>query len=60
VAVEVVLPDFDGSKTILPIELPLKDIIPTAETDLETVAGKIFVKTDEKDDHGRVVYSEKR
>ena len=59
-AVEVVLRDFDGSKTIFPTELPLKEIIATAETDLETVEGKIHVKTDEKDDRGRVVYAEKR
>jgi hypothetical protein len=58
VAVEVVLRDFDGSKTIFPTELPLKDIIATAETDLEIIEGKIYVKTDEKDDRGRVVYAE--
>jgi hypothetical protein len=40
VAVEVVLRDFDGSKTIFPTELPLRHIIATAETDLETVEGK--------------------
>ena len=58
-AVEVVLRDFDGSKTIFPTELPLKDVIATAETDLET-EGKIYVKTDERDDQGRVVYAEQR
>jgi hypothetical protein len=60
VAVEAVLRDFDGSKTIFPTELPLKDIIATTETDLETVEGKIYLKTDETDDHGRVVYAEQR
>jgi hypothetical protein len=60
VAVEVVLRDFDGSKTIFPTELPLKDIMATADTGFETVEGKIYVKTDEKDDQGRVVYAEQR
>ena len=32
----------------------------TADTDFETVEGKIYVKTDEKDDQGRVVYAEQR
>ena len=59
-AVEVVLRDFDGSETIFPTELPLKNIIAAAETDLEIVEGKIYVKTEEKDDQGRVVYAEQR
>ena len=58
--VEVVLQDFDGSKTIFPTELPLRDIIAAADTDLETVVEKIYMKTDEKDDQGRVVYAEQR
>jgi hypothetical protein len=61
VPVDVVLRDFDGSKTIYPTELPLRSIIHTAETqDLGAVVGKIYVKTEEKDDHGRVVYAEQR
>jgi hypothetical protein len=60
VPVEVVLRDFDGSKTIFPTELPLKNIIAAADTDLETVVEKIYVKTEEKDDQGRVVYTEQR
>jgi hypothetical protein len=58
--VEVVLRDFDGSKTIFPAELPLKDSIPNVETDLRVAAGKIYMKTNEKDDQGRVVYKEQR
>lgn len=57
--VDVVLRDFDGSKTIFPTELPLKDVIHTADSDLETVVEKLYVKTEEKDDDGRVVYAEK-
>jgi hypothetical protein len=60
VPVEVVLRDLDGSKTIFPTELPLKDIIAAAQTDFEIVEDKIYVKTDEKDEQGRVVYAEQR
>ena len=59
--VQVVLKDFDGSKTIFPTELPLRDVIHTAETEyLDTVVGKMYLKTEEKDDEGRVVYAERR
>jgi hypothetical protein len=61
VTIEVVLRDFDGSRTIYPTELPLRNLIHTAETeDLETVVGKIYAKTEETDDHGRIVYTEQR
>jgi hypothetical protein len=60
-SVEVVLRDFDGSRTIYVTRLPLRNIIHTAETeDLGTVVGKNYVKTSEKDDHGRIVYAEQR
>lgn len=59
--VQVVLKDFDGSKTIFPTELPLKDVIHTAETEeLDTVVGKMYLKTEELDDEGRAVYAEQR
>jgi hypothetical protein len=61
VAVEVVLRDFDGSRTIYSTELPLREIMHTAEAeDLNTEVVKIYVKTDEKDDQGRIVYTERR
>jgi hypothetical protein len=61
VKIEVVLRDFDGSRTIYPTELPLRNLIHTAETeDLGTVVGKIYAKTEETDEHGRVVYTEQR
>jgi hypothetical protein len=57
--VDVVLQDFDGSTTIYPAELPLRELINTAETeDLDTVVGKTYAKTDETDDHGRIIYAE--
>jgi hypothetical protein len=56
-----VLRDFDGSKTIFPTELPLRDVIHTAETEeLDAVVGKVYLRTEEKDDEGRVVYAEQR
>ena len=61
VTIEVVLQDFDGSRTIYPAELPLRELINTADVeDLGTVVGKIYAKTDETDDHGRVIYTERR
>jgi hypothetical protein len=61
VAIEVVLRDFDGSRTIYPTELPLKEVIHAAETaDLYTVVGKMYVKTTERDEQGRIVYDEQR
>ena len=59
-AVEVILRDFDGTKTIFPTELPLKRVIATDETDLDITVGKIYVQTDQKDEHGRVIYIEQR
>lgn len=56
--VKVVLRDFDGSRTIFPTTLPLKDILSAVESDLGAVAGKVYAKTDEKDDQGRIVYAE--
>ena len=61
VPTEVVLRDFDGSRTIYPTELPLRDLIQSAETeDLGTVVGKVYAKTDERDEHGRIIYTEQR
>ena len=57
--VEVVLKDFDDSKTIFSTTLPLEDIISNVETDLGAASEKVYVKTDEKDDQGRVVYAER-
>jgi hypothetical protein len=54
--VEVVLRDFDDSRTIFPTIL----IISNVEADLGAAAGKVHVNTDEKDDQGRVAYAEQR
>jgi catechol 2,3-dioxygenase-like lactoylglutathione lyase family enzyme len=59
-SVEVVLRDFDGTRTIFPTQQPLKDIIHTAQTDLEITVPKIYVRTDQTDESGRVIYAETR
>jgi hypothetical protein len=56
----VVLRDFDGTRTIYPAELPLRDMILTEQTDLEFAVNKIYVRTDERDERGRTIYSERR
>jgi hypothetical protein len=58
--VEVVLRDFDGTRTLYPAELPLRDMIHTEQTDLEFPVDKIYVRTDERDERGRIIYSERR
>lgn len=61
VTTEVVLRDFDGSRTIYPTELPLGEIIHTTEAeDLGAEVVKSYVRTDETDEHGRVIYTEQR
>jgi len=59
VKTDVVLRDYDGSRTIFSTDLPLKDLLFNTETDLGAAAPKAYAKTEEKDDHGRVVYSER-
>ena len=56
----MVLRDFDGTRTIYPAELPLRDMIHTEQTDLEIAVDKIYVRTDERDERGRTIYSERR
>lgn len=59
--IEVVLQDFDGSRTIYPAELPLQDLIQAAQTeDLGTVVGKVYARTNEMDAHERVIYTERQ
>jgi hypothetical protein len=57
-SVDVVLQDFDGSRTIVSTDVPLPETIRNTETDLGLAVGKIYVKTNALDDHGRVVYNE--
>jgi hypothetical protein len=57
--IEVVLRDFDGTRTIYPIDLPLREVIHTAETDLGIAVGKTYVRTVEIDERGRTIYAER-
>ena len=54
--VEVILRDFDGSQTVYPTELPLRQVIHTSVTELEMPVMRAYVKTDLTDDRGRPVY----
>ncbi|MEQ1947195.1 MAG: nitroreductase [Bryobacteraceae bacterium] len=58
---EVILRDFDGSRTIYSAALPLPGFVHTTEVqDLGALVGKTYVKTADTDDHARVVYAERR
>ena len=55
-SVEVVLRDFDGSQTIYPTELPLREVIHTAMSDMDILVTRVYAKTELKDHHGRIIY----
>lgn len=57
---EVVLRDFDGSRTIFKTAVPLRDVISAAQSDMEIWVNKTYVRTAETDDGGRVIYQERR
>ena len=57
---EVILQDFDGSRTIFPAELPLERVIHSAQSDMEVTVDKSYVRTDQADDRGRPIYVEMR
>jgi hypothetical protein len=57
--VEVVLRDFDGTKTINPTKMPLSELISNDETDEGMLVTRRYAKTDQRDEHGRTVYVER-
>jgi hypothetical protein len=57
--VEVVLRDFDGTRTLYPTDVPLRDVIHTSEMDLGIEVGKTYVRTAEMDERGRTIYAER-
>ena len=57
---EVILQDFDGSRTIFPVELPLERVIDSAQSDMEVTVDKSYVRTDQTEDRGRPIYAERR
>ena len=56
---EVVLRDFDGTKTIYPAKMPLPDMISNGDTDEGILVMRCYAKTDQQDEHGRTVYVER-
>jgi hypothetical protein len=56
---EVVLKDFDGTKTIYPAKMPLPGMISNSATDEGIPVIHRYAKTDQRDEHGRTVYVER-
>lgn len=56
---EVVLCDFDGTKTIYPAKMPLPELISNSDTDEGVLMIRRYAKTDQRDDQGRTVYAER-
>lgn len=57
---EVVLRDFDGTKTIYTAKMPLPELISNSDTDAGIVMTRHYAKTDQRDEHGRTMYAECR
>ena len=56
---EVVLRDFDGTKTIYPAKMPLPEMISNGDTDEGILVTRHYAKTNQRDEHGRTVYVER-
>lgn len=56
---EVVLKDFDGTRTIYPANVPLPELIAQGDTDEGILVKRRYAKTDLRDEHGRTVYVER-
>jgi hypothetical protein len=56
---EVVLRDFDGTKTIYLAKMPLPGMISNGDTDQGILVMRRYAKTDQRDEHGRTVYIER-
>jgi len=57
---EVLLRDFDGTRTIFTTELPLRGVIHSEVTDLDITEDRTYARTGERDEHGRTIYTEVR
>jgi hypothetical protein len=53
---EVVLRDFDGTKTIYPAKMPLPEMISNGDTDEGILVMRSYAKTDQRDEDGRTVH----
>ena len=58
-AAEVVLRDFDGTKTIYPAKMPLPELISNSSMDDGFSVTRHYAKTDQQDEHGRTVFVER-
>ena len=56
---EVVLRDFDGTKTIYPAKMPFPELLSNSDTDEGILVTRSYVRTDQRDEHGRTVYVER-
>jgi hypothetical protein len=56
---EVILCDFDGTKTIYPAKTPLPELISNSDADEGVLVTRRYAKTDQRDDQGRTVYAER-
>lgn len=56
---EVVLRDFDGTKTIYTSKMPLPELISYGDTDEGILVRRRYAKTDQRDEDGRTVYVER-
>jgi hypothetical protein len=56
---EVVLRDFDGTKTIYPAKMPLPELISNGDRDEGVLVMRHYTKTDQRDGQGRTVYVER-
>jgi hypothetical protein len=55
---EVVLRDFDGTKTIYPSKMPFPELVSNDDVDEGILVRRRYAKTDQRDEHGRTVYVE--
>ncbi len=56
---EVVLKEFDGTKTIYLAKMPLPGMISNGDTDEGILVMRRYAKTHQRDEHGRTVYVER-
>lgn len=60
ITVEIILRDFDGTRTVYKTDGPLREVIGTAQSDMQVTVNKTYVRTDEKDEQGRLIYAERK
>ena len=58
--IEIILRDFDGTRTVYKTETPLRNLIATEQSDMVVTVAKTYVLTKETDERGRPIYGEQR